>query len=327
MPESPVSELSQFAMDVAEGLGSSTQKRLSPRYFYDELGSSLFEAITLLPEYGLTRADERLLRAYAGDIAKGMRGARVVAELGSGSGRKTRHILSAVSGTDDVYYLPIDISRAALSACERELSDLASVQVICADWLEGLDEIAKQRSDESPMLLLFLGSSLGNVQRDQMIPFLGEVRNRLRPGDFFLLGADLVKDVEIMLAAYDDPTGVTAAFNLNLLGRINRELGAGFELRSFAHDVRWNSRDRCIEMHLLSRCDQEVYIEALNTRILFAAGETIWTESSHKFTQAELDTYAHSSGFCPVQTWTDGEWPFAEALWIADGRPGGYRSP
>ena len=167
------------------------------------------------------------------------------------------------------------------------------------------------------MLLLFLGSSIGNLEREHIVAFLRRVRSHLRSGDFFLLGADLLKDTHELLAAYDDPTGVTAAFNLNILGRINRELDADFDLRSFAHEVRWNAKKHRIEMHLLSCRNQSVHIGALNAHFDFRAGETIWTESSHKFTESELASYAVSSGFQTVASWVDPEWPFAESLWRA----------
>jgi dimethylhistidine N-methyltransferase len=319
MSASVVPQLSQFASDVANGLLSSEQKKISPRYFYDDLGSSLFEAITLLPEYGLTRADERLLREYSGEIAAKIGPATLVAELGSGNGKKTRHILQALSqGIEGhLIYRPIDLSPAALDACGESLEHLVRIKPVCADWMEGLSEVSKCRSSGGSMLLLFLGSSIGNLDREAIVAFLRNLNDKLRPGDSFLLGADLVKDPDTMLAAYDDPTGVTAAFNLNLLGRMNRELGADFDLRAFVHEARWNDEERRIEMHLRSCCDQVVYIGALDITVHFRAGETIWTESSHKFTGAELDRYALLSGFQPVSMWIDEKWPFAEALWQA----------
>jgi len=317
MPTSVKPQLSQFALDVAEGL-SRNQKKLAPRYFYDDLGAALFEAITLLPEYGLTRADERLISLHAPKIVCETGAVWEIAELGSGTGKKTRRILEAFSELNGLTtYRPIDVSSAALAHCERELSSLARVEPICGDWMEGLATAVRSRRSDRPLLLLFLGSSIGNLDRESMVSFLRQLRSHLRPADFFLLGADLVKDIDIMRAAYDDATGVTAAFNLNLLGRMNRELAANFELSSFAHEVRWNFGSRRIEMHLRSRSDQTVCIEALEASFVFRAGETIWTESSHKFTEAELDSYAYSSGFAPVHMWTDQEWPFAEALWQA----------
>jgi L-histidine Nalpha-methyltransferase len=310
------SQLSQFALDVAEGLSGPGQKKIPPRYFYDHLGSSLFEAITLLPEYGLTRADERLLCRYAGQIATKTGPLSIVAELGSGNGKKTRRILDALlQENNTVIYRPIDLSCAALETCQRELGDICEIKSVCGDWMEGLEQIARERKHEDRLLLLFLGSSIGNLERVCIVEFLRSLRVYLRPGDFFLLGADLVNDIDAVLAAYDDPTGVTAAFNLNVLGRINRELDADFDLRSFMHEVRWNHQERRIEMHLLSSGNQSVHIRALDRIFHFRAGETIWTESSHKFTEEELMGYARSSGFQPLATWTDREWPFAETLW------------
>lgn len=309
-------QLSAFARDVARGFSDPLQKYVSARYFYDDLGSVLFEAITLLPEYGLTRADERLLRLHANELADAVGDVSFVAELGSGSGKKTRSILRAVSKQADfLKYLPIDVSAGALASCERELCDVAEILPVCGDWLDGLARISQIRAKEGALLLLFLGSSIGNLDRTAIPDFLRAIRAELRPGDYFLIGADLVKDVEAMIAAYDDPAGVTAAFNLNILGRINRELDANFDLRAFTHEVRWNDKERRIEMHLLSECNQVVYIGALGSRFGFEAGETIWTESSHKFTPDELDGYATAAGFAPVKVWVDSEWPFAEALW------------
>lgn len=307
--------LSGFAQDVLSGLSRTGQKQISSQYFYDDLGSALFEAITLLPEYGLTRADERLLQKYAAPLALAAGKVTTVFELGSGSGRKTRYILEALKRKyGSLVYSPIDVSPAALDNCEKETCDLAEVRPVCADWMEGLGELSNGRAG-SPVLLLFLGSSIGNLERASIPDFLTEVRAKLKPGDLLLLGADLVKDVETMLTAYDDPTGVTAAFNLNILGRVNRELDADFDLRAFAHEARWNAKERRIEMHLLSGRNQGVFIAALDRSFDFEVGETIWTESSHKFSETELFEFAESAGFAPLKMWVDREWPFAEALW------------
>lgn len=307
--------LSGFAQDVLSGLSRTGQKQISSQYFYDDLGSALFEAITLLPEYGLTRADERLLQKYASPLALAAGQLRTVLELGSGSGRKTRYILEALKKSyGSLIYSPIDVSPAALESCEKETCDLAEVRPVCADWMEGLGKLSNARATR-PVLLLFLGSSIGNLERASIPDFLRQVRAKLEPGDLLLLGADLVKDVETMLIAYDDPTGVTAAFNLNILGRVNRELDADFDLRAFSHEARWNAKERRIEMHLLSGRNQTVFIAALDRSFDFEAGETIWTESSHKFSEPELLDFASSAGFAPVRLWVDREWPFAEALW------------
>lgn len=314
MSTSTAVQLSQFALDVADGFSLPGQKKLSPRYFYDDLGSSLFEAITLLPEYGLTRAGERLLKAHAGDILASTGPVAAVAELGSGSGIKTRHILKAALRLGDaVTYYPIDVSAGALTMCERQNSDLTTVAPICDDWMDGLAQIARQKNNK-PLLLLFLGSSIGNLSRGELPGFLQTIRAHLRTGDYFLLEVDLVKEVSRMLAAYDDPTGVTAAFNLNLLGRMNRELDANFDLLAFKHEARWNSQERRIEMHLQSQRNQSVSIPPLDATFYFRQGETIWTESSHKFAANELSSLALENGFSPASTWVDKEWPFAEVL-------------
>ena len=316
MSATPKLQLSQFAYDVVEGLSRPRQKQLPPAYFYDALGSTLFEAITLLSEYGLTRADERILRDCAGELASLTGSPMLVAELGSGSGRKTAHILRSLNAkSGNLVYRPIDVSGTALHACERELAAEAEVLPVCADWLDGLRKVSRERDARAPMLLLFLGSSIGNLDRAAITRFLEQIHSHLHPGDFFLLGADLIKDVDVMISAYDDPLGVTAAFNLNLLARMNRELGADFDLRGFAHEVRWNETERRIEMHLLSCRNQDVFFSALSEIFSFTAGETIWTESSHKFTERELNGYAQSLDFKVMKTWIDSEWPFAETLW------------
>ena len=318
MPAITELQLSPFALDVAEGLSTDGQKKISPRYFYDDLGSVLFEAITLLPEYGLTRAEERLLNSHAPDILSVTGPVSAVAELGSGSGVKTRHILKAALRFENQFiYHPIDVSAGALTACERQNSDLTTVAPVRGDWMDGLAEIARARVSDRPLLLLFLGSSIGNIARHDLSAFLQAVRAHLRSGDFFLLGIDLVKEVRRMLAAYDDPTGVTSAFNLNLLGRMNRELDANFDLRAFSHEVRWDETERRIEMHLRSRQEQSVRIAALDSVFHFRNGETIWTESSHKFAESELSFLALENGFFPASIWIDRDWPFAEALWQA----------
>jgi L-histidine N-alpha-methyltransferase len=315
----PSEVVSEFAADVNAGL-SKLQKELPAKYLYDELGSALFEAITVLPEYGLTRAEERLLARHAKEIARWLPSNVAVAELGSGSGRKTRPVLQAIAARrDSLPYCAIDVSRAALDACCSQLSGLSGVSVrgLRCPYLDGLAEICSRRDGDECLLVLFLGSSIGNFSRDEAMRFLTAVRKRLRPGDALLLGADLVKPASRLLAAYNDPAGVTAAFNLNVLGRINRELGANFDLRNFQHAARWCSSARCIEMHLRSLIRQVAEIPGAGCRVEFEAGETIWTESSHKFETGDLHLMAGQSGFISIARWTDDEWPFAESLWIA----------
>jgi dimethylhistidine N-methyltransferase len=309
-------QLSPFAVDVLSGLVKSGQKKLPPKYFYDGLGSRLFEAITLLPEYGLTRADRRVLEGCAKQVAQTLGSPCLVAELGSGSGKKTSHILGAIAEPGLKYY-PIDVSDEALSTCCNELASLANIEPIHADYLEGVAQLSRLRPEEGRLLLLFVGSSIGNFEPEQRREFLSKLHGHLRPGDLFLLGVDLVKNIDCMLAAYDDSLGVTAAFNLNVLARINRELQANFNLRAFEHQAVWNACESRIEMHLVSRKRQTVTLWSLQVSADFAQGETIWTESSHKFSTEELRESAVASGFKMLSTWVDDEWPFAESLWEA----------
>jgi L-histidine N-alpha-methyltransferase len=307
--------LREFAAEVRADL-SKPQKELHSKYLYDELGSALFEAITRLPEYGLTRADERLLCAHAGDIAEVMPAPAVVIELGSGTGEKTRHILSAFRDSR-IRYVPIDVSSKALIRCQRDLADVAEVQPLAQSYLDGMGSAVGLRSGDEPLLVLFLGSTIGNFERACAVEFLRALRRLLRPGDALLIGADLVKDSERMLRAYDDAIGLTAAFNLNLLGRINRELGGTFDLRNFQHEARWNEAGRRIEMHLRSTVEQTALVPGADLTVRFQAGETIWTESSHKFQTDELREMAGRTGYRVHAQWVDREWPFVESLWVA----------
>ncbi len=301
--------MNEFACDVRSGLGKR-QKELPSKYLYDELGSALFEAITVLPEYGLTRADDRVLQRHAAEIPREF---SLVAELGSGSGRKTRAVLEPMG---EVGYFPIDVSAPALERCRQELSGLANVTVVKASYLDGLDRVVKQRNG-GRILVLFLGSTIGNFESRCRVDLLNQVRARLKPGDALLMGCDLLKPEETMLEAYDDPAGVTASFNLNLLGRINRELGGDFNLRAFEHQARYNAPEQRIEMHLRSRTDQTVTVRDACIQCDFLEGETIWTESSHKFNADEIPEMARQAGFSSEAQWIDEEWPFAENLWRA----------
>ncbi len=312
--------LSDLAAGVRAGLVESAARRLAPSLLYDDLGSTLFEAITLLPEYGLTRADEALLRRHARDIAGLLPGAVTGAELGSGSGRKTRWLLEALGERQRVVrYFPIDISRAALARCRIEMAPLRPVRLeaLEADYLDGLRDAVLRRGDAESLLVLFLGSTIGNFERAEAEGFLRDVRRLLDPGDGLLLGVDLLKPLPVMLAAYDDGLGVTAAFDLNLLARINRELGADFDLNRFEHLARWNPTERRVEMHLLSRRAQEVAIRARGTRVRFCVGETIWTEGSHKYEEEEPVALAARAGFECAGRWLDRDWGFAEHLLVA----------
>src|SRR5947199_3222056 len=232
----------EFATEVHAGLTKPGQKELPSKYLYDDVGSALFEVISHLPEYGLTRADERLLRRHANDIVDRIGGPVAVAGLGSGSGRKTRWLLEAFARRQRVAYYPVEISHSALIMCQRELSDIDSISILGfeREYLDGLLEVAAYRKHGERLLVLFLGSTIGNFDRPAALDFLSEVRCLLQPGDCLLLGTDLEKSSAQLLAAYDDELGVTAAFNLNLLGRVNRELGANFDLTQFEHVAKIN---------------------------------------------------------------------------------------
>ena len=301
------------------GLSKKRQKELPSKYLYDPLGFALFETISLLPEYGLTRADERLLRRHGAEIVRRVPSPALVSELGSGSGRKTRWILSALCEREPVSYYPIEISRAALESCESELNDIESVSIVGVEreYLDGLREVAALRAAGTHLLVLFLGSTIGNFDAGADARFLHEVRDVLTPGDLLLLGTDLLKPVERMIDAYDDPLGVTAAFNLNLLRRINRELEADFDLRQFEHEARFNAAAGSIEMHLRSKRRQVVNVRRGGFTATFADGETIWTESSHKYTLPEIAKLSAASRFRVEAQWVDEEWPFAESLFRA----------
>jgi L-histidine Nalpha-methyltransferase len=309
----------EFATEVREGLMRPNQKELPSKYLYDDVGSALFEVISHLPEYGLTRADERLLRRHAKEIVERVPGPVAVAELGSGSGKKTRWLLEAFCRRQRTSYYPVEISHAALVMCQRELSDIDAISIVGfeREYLDGLLEVAAYRKPGQHLCVLFLGSTIGNFDRAAGEKFLSEVRCILQPGDSLLLGTDLEKSGSQLLPAYDDELGVTAAFNLNLLARVNRELGADFDLSQFEHLAKINPEARSVEMHLESKRRQIVSIPAAEVVVEFQQGETIWTESSHKYSADDICGTAEKAGFrCEVQ-WIDDEWPFAENLLIA----------
>jgi len=311
--------LAEFAADVRQGLTKPGQKELYSKYLYDEIGSSLFETICLLPEYGLSRAGERLLQRHSEEIVRRAGGPMVVAELGSGTGRKTRHVLEALAKKQKVQYYPIDISRAALNRCEADLGQIEHVSIVGFEraYLDGLLEVAARRQPDTRLLVLFLGSTIGNFDRPAGERFLHQVRQVLFEGDALLLATDLEKPEHQLRRAYDDPTGVTAAFNLNLLARINRELGADFDLTRFDHLARYNHAERRVEMHLRSVESQQVRIPGAGLTTWLSRGETIWTESSHKYNLFEIVGMSGRAGFRCEAQWVDDEWPFAQNLWIA----------
>ena len=293
--------------EVWRGL-TAAPKTLSPWLFYDQRGSVLFEQITELPEYYVTRTERSIFAAHAGAIiAEAAANQRLaVIELGAGTASKTGLLLAAAAAHQgSVEYYPIDVSESALIEATRHLElEFPDVHVHprVADYTEGLGQI------EAPglrKLVLYIGSSIGNFEPGDATALLTEVRNQLNPGDHLLLGADQVKSEAALLAAYDDAQSITAAFNKNVLRRINRELEADFHLDAFNHEARWNRSESRIEMHLRSQCRQSVEIAALALTIQLAEGETIHTENSYKFTDALLLAMLEQAGFALRRQWKD----------------------
>lgn len=293
----------QMLHDVREGL-TAKPKQLSPKYFYDERGSELFEEITQLPEYYLTRAERGLLERKIPAIVQSVRPCSLV-ELGAGSATKTRIILDAMreSGCAECY-VPIDVSRDFLEAAAAQLrEDYPDMRItpVVSDITEPfvLPPVA------SPTMVVFLGSTIGNFSREQAVHILSHIARAMSPGDRFLLGADLVKDPEVITRAYNDEQGITAAFNLNVLERLNRELGADFPLRDFEHRAFYSARQRRIEMHLVAQRPLQVTIPEIG-RIGFLQGETIRTELSYKYDRATLEEFLSASGLA-MERWIPAE--------------------
>jgi len=311
--------VADFANDIRAGLSKEGQKELPSKYFYDDIGSALFDAICILPEYGLTRADERILQEHSEAIIARVPIPVVVAELGSGNARKTRWLLEAFCRRQPTTYYPIEISRSALATAKLQLQQIECISVVGfeKEYLDGLLAVAARRPEGHHLLVLFLGSTIGNFDRPAGVRFLREIRRILEPGDAMLLSTDLEKSVPQLILAYNDPLGVTAAFNLNLLARINRELDADFDLHQFEHVVRFDHPERRIEMHLRSTRAQTVSIPKAGLTFHLRNGETIWTESSHKYALEEVSGIAARSGFRCEAQWADHEWPFAVSLFMA----------
>ena len=310
----------ELAADVERDLALSP-KQLQSKYLYDPLGSSLFDAICRLPWYRITRAEMNLLTVHAGSIVAALGESEgTIVELGCGSGEKLMLLAEALTrrGASAHVHL-IDISSQALEQTEQRLHGLQHVSVVghWSTYEEGLRRAAAARKEGSTMLVLLLGSNIGNFDQPAASRFIDRIRAALDPGDLLLLGADLVKPERDLLLAYDDPLGVTAAFNRNLLVRLNRELGADFDLQAFAHRAVWNREQRRIEMHLVSRKDQTVRIAASGTVIPFRRDEHIWTESSYKYEPDGIVDMAAESGFATRDQWIDAVARFALTLLVA----------
>lgn len=298
--------------DVLRGL-TAEHKWLPPKWFYDARGSELFEEITRLPEYYPTRAEREILTARARDIAA-VTQARTLVELGSGSSEKTRLLIDALRSAGTLRaYTPVDVSEAALrQGADTLLSDHPdlAIHALIADFQTDLDLPAAR----PPVLLAFLGGTLGNLLPSERAAFLAAVRAALRPGDVLLLGTDLVKDERTLVAAYDDSAGVTAAFNKNVLSVINRELGADFDLSGFGHVAVWDPEHEWIEMRLRSHRHQTVKIPALDLATVFEQGEELRTEISAKFHAGTVRDELARAGFTLQHWWTDSATRFALSL-------------
>lgn len=298
--------------DVADGL-RQTPKSLPPKWFYDSVGSDLFDQITRLPEYYPTRAEAEILRARAAEIAAAS-AADTLVELGSGTSEKTRLLLDALHERGSLRkFIPFDVDASILStaaaAIQREYAGV-EVEAVCGDFEEHLGEIP----GGGRRLFVFLGSTIGNLTPEPRARFLSALSAQLRPGDSLLLGTDLVKDVDRLVRAYDDAAGVTAAFNRNVLAVINRELDADFDVDAFGHVARWNADEERIEMWLRARDPQRVRVGALDLTVEFAGGEEMLTEVSCKFRPAGVSAELLSAGLRRTRWWTDGAGDFGLSL-------------
>ncbi|HET9832280.1 MAG TPA: L-histidine N(alpha)-methyltransferase [Vicinamibacterales bacterium] len=308
----------QFASDVHYYL-SLSPRQLPSRYFYDDLGSALFDAICRLPWYEVTRAERRLLTNYGRQILARVPNLTTIIELGPGNGEKLGVLVNAGRvGTPHLNLRLVDISPSALELSRQRLSALPNVDIATyeAEYEAGLAAAAAE-TRWGRALALFLGSNIGNFDRPGAASFLREIRASLMLGDMLLLGVDLVKPERDLLLAYDDPLGVTAAFNRNLLVRINRELGGTFDVDRFAHRAIWSEAYSRIEMHLVSRGRQHVNVGngvELTGGFVLEDGETIWTESSYKYTPRQIESVLENAGFRTVEQWIDEPGAFALTL-------------
>ncbi len=306
LPKLPPVATSPIAAEVFTGL-NDRPKGLSPWLFYDEAGSRLFEEITELPEYYVTRTERGILTRHAAEIVSAAAGGQELSiiELGAGTATKTDLLLqAAIAMQGSMTYYPIDVSETALAEASTRLEarfPRITVEPIVADYTEGM----QLKRTVGRRLVLYIGSSIGNFSPADALEVLRGVRSQLSPGDCLLLGADMVKDPQMLLAAYDDAAGVTAKFNMNVLTRINRELNANFNPQLFRHQARWNEQHSRIEMHLESLLAQKVKVPALDMEVRFSLGETIHTENSYKFTDQRATVLLNRAAFRVQQQWTD----------------------
>ncbi len=307
----PAGSLTTFAGDVAEYLQRSP-RQLPSKYFYDALGSALFDAICRLPWYRVARAESALLARRAREILSPFAAPFGLVELGCGSGEKLGVLLDHSDEARPHVFL-VDISAAALRMATDRLAGLTAVPLRThqGTYEEGLSRLAAERPEGGQMMVLFLGSNIGNFDPEPARELLRTIRRSLVPGDALLLGTDLVKPELDLLLAYDDPLQVTGAFNRNLLRRINDELGGTFALECFAHRAVWNASERRVEMHLVSRRPQSVHVAAAGLTVAFEADEWIWTESSYKYDPDAVVAEGLTAGFSRAEQWLDRDARFA----------------
>jgi L-histidine N-alpha-methyltransferase len=314
--------LGAFARDVRQGLTSSP-KHLSCCYFYDAEGSALFEEICELPEYYLTRAEREILEAHADDLVNRFPAAIDLVELGSGSASKTRVLIEAfLRERDSLRYVPVDICRVVLEESSRQLlKDYPGLEIVAvaAEYQEAMSFL--QTANSSSKLILWLGSNVGNFDRLDAGRFLLQVKATMSNRDALLIGIDFRKDAAELESAYDDAAGITAAFNLNLLTRINRELGGRFDLDSFKHRAGYNESLGRIEMYLVSRRTQQVRIDNLGLEIELTAGEAIHSENSYKYSFAEIESLAAAAGLQIAEQWLDSQERFSVNLMLPSTPP------
>ena len=309
----------QFASDVRYYM-MLEPRQLPSRYLYDPLGSALFDAICHLPWYGITRAEQRLLRAYASDVFTRVQPLSTIVELGPGNGQKLHTLIENGESRParlDVHL--IDVSRDALARSAEKLAGLDGVRTIAHEtrYESGLAAVAQRTRTAGRTLVLFLGSNLGNFDPPAADAFLRAIRAAMVQGDALLLGADLVKPERELLRAYDDPLGVTAAFNLNLLVRINRDLGGNFALDHFSHRAVWNAAASRVEMHLVAQAPDHVIIPAAAIEFDMSPGDPIWTESSYKYQPPGIVDTLKAASFRLNTNWTDDDSKFALFLFEA----------
>lgn len=310
----------RFIRDVLRGLGQEPQKTLPCKYIYDHAGSELFRRIMGLPEYYLTRCETEILKNHAPAITSPLReGPLNVVELGAGDGAKTRILLSHLLGSGmEFSYVPIDISESAIRGLASDLSQELpglSTHGLVAEYSRGINWLSCREGCRN--LVLFLGSSIGNLSRDEAVSFLRSLRDAMGQGDFLLLGLDLVKEPSVLNNAYNDSQGVTAQFNLNLLRRINRELGGEFDLDRFSFHAAWEPERGAVRSYLTSNAAHEVHIQEAGRSFSFKKNEPIHTESSHKYTPLEISRLARETGFEVEEHFHDSREYFLDSLWRA----------